>query len=248
MTAKNWRCQWSDKQLEEDLNLARSEAITRVSFSTLANQAELPMKLSPRAMNMYKQALKKTNHSNEPLTTSRFLPCIAEHMTAFTQLRKAVNESHPDARLDEVAVMAAIRAIEGCLTYPATLQRKLLLQQFVSELTKSCTVPNTFQVLERLVDIFVPSMVDPAIENKYISRAMNVILYKLGGGEWKSPQRRLDASRYHLSKSLGKLSVSLDSASDLASADQRQLLAYFSRIKSTRGSDIEGFLLTLLTR
>ena len=44
---------WESKQLEKDLNLARSEAITRVSFTTLTNQAELPMKLSPRAMNMY---------------------------------------------------------------------------------------------------------------------------------------------------------------------------------------------------
>ena len=77
---------------------------------------------------------------------------------------------------------------------------------------------------------------------------MDIILFKLGGGAWKDQQSRLDASRFHLSQSLGKLSLSLTPAADLMEGDKRKLLAYFSRIKPIRDQDIEGFPLTLLTR
>ena len=64
----------------------------------------------------YHSALQHTNHSNEPLTTNRFLPCIAQHQQGFTRMRLAVNSSNPDVRLDEVAVIAVVRAVQGCLT------------------------------------------------------------------------------------------------------------------------------------
>ena len=113
---------------------------------------------------------------------------------------------------------------------------------------KACTIPNTFQVLARLIDVFVPEVVDPHIENLYITRALDIILYKLAGGPWKDVQTRLDTSRYHLSSSLDKLSMTLTPTSELVDADKGKLLAYFSSIKSIRGQDIEGFLLTLLTK
>ena len=64
----------------------------------------------------YHSALQHTNHSNEPLTTATFLPCIAQHQQGFTRMRLAVNSSNPDVRLDEVAVIAVVRAVQGCLT------------------------------------------------------------------------------------------------------------------------------------
>ena len=106
-------------------------------------------------------------------------------------MRLAVNSSNPDVRLNEFAVIA----VQGCLTYPATPQRKFLLKNFVDELSKSCSVPNTFRVLDRIINIFVPETVDPEIENRYISRMIDIILFKLGGGAWKDQQSRLDASR-----------------------------------------------------
>ena len=189
--------------------MAESVAITQVSESTRRNTPRIPMKLTPQMMYAYHSALQHTNHSNEPLTTTRFLPCIAQHQQGFTRMRLAVNTSNPDVRLDEVAVIAVVRAVQGCLTYPATPQRKFLLKNFVDELSKSCSVPNTFRVLDRIINIFVPETVDPEIENRYISRMMDIILFKLGGGAWKDQQSRLDASRFHLSQSLGKLSLSL---------------------------------------
>lgn len=220
---------WGSQRLEEDLNMARSVAITQVSESARQNTPEIPMKLTPQMMFAYHSALQQTNHSNEPLTTTRFLPCIAQHQQGFIRMRLAVTSSNPDVRLDEVAVIAVVRAVQGCLTYPATPQRKYLLKHFVDELSKSCSVPNTFRVLDRIVNIFAPETVDPEIENRYISRMMDIILFKLGGGAWKDQQSRLDASRLHLSQSQGKLSLSLTPAADLMEGDKRKLLAYFSR-------------------
>ena len=246
---KSYDCfDWTSDNLDEDLAMARSVALTQVGDAATVNSKEMPLKLTPQAMFMFHQALEKTNHSNEPLTTTRFLPCVAQHMRGFTRLRLAVNGTHADARLDEVAVISAIRVIQGCLTYPATMQRKLILQHFVNKLAKACTVPTTFKVLEKVVDIFVPNVVDPNIENQYISRALNVILQKLQGGAWRAPQQRLDASRYHLSKSFDKLPLTFESAAHLVAADKQKLLTYFSNIKSIRGQDIEEFVLTLLIR
>ena len=64
--------------------MARSMAITQVSESTRRNTPEIPMKLTPQMMFAYHSALQHTNYSNEPLTTTPFLPCIAQHQQGFT--------------------------------------------------------------------------------------------------------------------------------------------------------------------
>ena len=159
-----------------------------------------------------------------------------------------MNETNPQVRLDEVVVMSAIQMVSGCLNYPPTPLRKTIFRLYLEDLTKWCSMPNSFKVLQRLLDIFMPSTVDPKYENQFISRALSLIIYKLSGSRWREEMSRLSTSRYHLDQSLAQLPVQFEPADKVENFSKDQLLSYFSRLQSIKGSQIEGFLLSILVR
>ena len=238
---------WRSPTLESDLRLARSEALTRVAGGTSGGKLR-DIKLSPAMKIIVDKSLSLHNFTNEPLTMAKFVPCTAVHHHAFSRMREVMNTTNPQVRMDELAVMSAIQMVNDCLNYPPTPLRKTIFRLYLEDLARWCSMQNSFEVLQRLLEIFMPSTVDPKHENEFISRALSLIIYKLSGSRWKAEMSRLSTSKYHLNQSLTQLPIKFETADRVENFPKDQLLSYFSRLQSIKGSQIEGFLFSILVR
>ena len=238
---------WLSPTLESDLRLARSEALTRVAGGTSGGELR-DIRFSPAMKLILDKSLSLHNFTNEPLTMTKFVPCTNAHHYAFSRMREVMNATNPQVRTDELAVMSAIQMVNDCLNYPPTPLRKTVFRLYLEDLARWCSMQNSFQVLQRLLEIFMPSTVDPKYENEFISRALSLIIYKLSGSRWKAEMSRLSTSKYHLNQSLNQLPIKFESMDRVENFSKDQLLSYFSRLQSIKGSQIEGFLLSILVR